>query len=245
MDYGLRPSHSTYAVIDLYYIGGRHDLTWPILHQGGTVHVRRSGNFDATSVVEYVIEHGITHMLWVPTMLYEILRVPGLAERDTSKLEMIMSGGAPVPRATIEEAEAAIQAQWAAEKPAASVEAKVEVVVRNSKAAYLITENIRSGDYVVRVAWPAPPVGRGGHVAVQRFAQVVAEAFQIDLDQLVRNFLFRQDNPCPVSIGSAVGRIESHVAHLHLEDLLIILVRLWQCRENSWLSYSRSGASFS
>jgi acyl-CoA synthetase (AMP-forming)/AMP-acid ligase II len=107
MDYGLRPSHSTYAVIDLYYIGGRHDLTWPILHQGGTVHVRRSGNFDATSVVEYVIEHGITHMLWVPTMLYEILRVPGLAERDTSKLEMIMSGGAPVPRATIEEAEAA------------------------------------------------------------------------------------------------------------------------------------------
>ena len=44
-DYGLRPEDSTYAIIDLYYIGGRHDFTWPILHQGGTVHIKRSSGF--------------------------------------------------------------------------------------------------------------------------------------------------------------------------------------------------------
>jgi fatty-acyl-CoA synthase len=104
MDYGLRPAHSTYAVIDLYYIGGRHDFTWPVLHQGGTVHIRRSSNFDAGTIIDYVVDHQITHVLWVPTMLYDILRLPGLAERDTSNLKMIMSGGAPLPRSTIEAA---------------------------------------------------------------------------------------------------------------------------------------------
>lgn len=97
MDFGLRPHHSTYAVIDSYYIGGRHNFTWPLLHQGATVHLRRSSGFDAAAVLDYVVEHSITHVLWVPTMLYDILRLSGLAESDTSCLEMIMSGGAPVP----------------------------------------------------------------------------------------------------------------------------------------------------
>src|SRR5581483_8074972 len=30
MDFQLGPQHSTYAIIDLYYIGGRHDFTWAI-----------------------------------------------------------------------------------------------------------------------------------------------------------------------------------------------------------------------
>ena len=49
-----RPEHSTYAIIDLYYIGGRHDFTWAMLHQGGTVHVKRSSGFDAEEVLSYV-----------------------------------------------------------------------------------------------------------------------------------------------------------------------------------------------
>jgi len=39
-------------------------------------------------------------VLWVPTMLYEILRLPRLAEYDTSALRMIMCGGQPVSAAT-------------------------------------------------------------------------------------------------------------------------------------------------
>lgn len=105
MDYGLRPDHSVYVALDLNYIGGRHDFTWALLHQGGTVHLRPSGGFDAAQVVDYTVENKISHVLWVPTMMYDILRVPGLAERDTSALEMIMCGGAPLSAQTVEQAQ--------------------------------------------------------------------------------------------------------------------------------------------
>jgi fatty-acyl-CoA synthase len=95
-DFQLGPQHSSYAIIDQYYIGGRHDFTWPILHQGGTVHVKPSSGFDAREVVRYVAEHRISHVLWVPTMLYEILRLPDLADYDLTALKMIMCGGQPV-----------------------------------------------------------------------------------------------------------------------------------------------------
>jgi fatty-acyl-CoA synthase len=100
IDFRLGPEHSTYAIIDLYYIGGRHAFTWAMLHQGGTVHVKRSSGFDAEEVLSYVERHGVTHVLWVPTMLYDILRLPNLAEHDTSRLQMIMCGGQPVSIAT-------------------------------------------------------------------------------------------------------------------------------------------------
>lgn len=104
MDYRLGPDCSNYVVIDLYYIGGRHDFTWPVLHAGGTVHVKHSSGFDAEEVVKYVAEKGITHVLWVPTMLYDILEVPNLDRLDTSKLRMIMCGGQAVTAATTERA---------------------------------------------------------------------------------------------------------------------------------------------
>lgn len=104
MDYRLGPGDSNYTVIDLYYIGGRHDFTWPILHQGGTVHVKRSSGWDAREVVRYVAEHRITHVLWVPTMLFDILKLEELPELDLSALRAIMCGGAPVSAATAEAA---------------------------------------------------------------------------------------------------------------------------------------------
>lgn len=93
IDYRLGPESSTYAMIDLFYVGGRHDLTWAALHAGGTVHVKPSGGFDARACVKYVCEHRITHVLWVPTMIYEILRIPDLHAFDTRHLRMIMCGG--------------------------------------------------------------------------------------------------------------------------------------------------------
>lgn len=93
IDYRLGPESSTYAMIDLFYVGGRHDLTWATLHAGGTVHVKPSGGFDAQAALAYVCEHAITHVLWVPTMLYDILRIPDLGRFDTRALRMIMCGG--------------------------------------------------------------------------------------------------------------------------------------------------------
>lgn len=107
MDFRLGPRHSNYAIIDLYYIGGRHDFSWPILHQGGTVHIKPSSNFDAAEVVRYVAEQRITHVLWVPTMLHEILALPDLADYDLSHLEMIMCGGQPLSAAATKRAHTA------------------------------------------------------------------------------------------------------------------------------------------
>lgn len=101
MDYGLGPADSTYVMLDLNYIGGRHDYTWALLYQGATVHLRSSSGFDARECIEYIAEHRITHVLWVPTMIYDVLRVPGVAEYDTSALRTIMSGGAPLSREII------------------------------------------------------------------------------------------------------------------------------------------------
>lgn len=93
VDFGMGPRSATYAMIDLFYIGGRHDLTWAALYAGGTVHVKPSGGFDARAALAYVCEHRISHVLWVPTMIYDMLRVPDLAQFDTRSLRMIMCGG--------------------------------------------------------------------------------------------------------------------------------------------------------
>lgn len=107
MDFGLRPEHSNYVMLDLNYIGGRHDFTFALLHQGATVHIRPSGGFDAATALHYIVEHRISHVLWVPTMLYDVLRLPDLPHVDTSHLQMIMCGGAPLSKDTAEQARAA------------------------------------------------------------------------------------------------------------------------------------------
>jgi len=99
VDFRIGPDSSTYTVIDLYYLGGRHDLTWAVLHAGGTVHIKPSGNFDAEQVLRYVCEHRITHVLWVPTMIYDLLRVPCPERFDTRCLQFIMCGGQPLSAA--------------------------------------------------------------------------------------------------------------------------------------------------
>ncbi len=106
VDFGLRPGDSTYVNLDLNYIGGRHDLTLALLQQGGTVHLRRSGGFDAAATLHYLAEHRITHVLWVPTMLHDVLGQAELIDGlDLSSLRMIMCGGAPLSREMILQAQ--------------------------------------------------------------------------------------------------------------------------------------------
>jgi fatty-acyl-CoA synthase len=96
MEFGLRPHHSHYTLVDQYYIGGRHAFVWPLLMQGGTAHVRASSGFDAATVVRYWADHGITHQMVAPTMLYDILRVPELDEADLSALTCVVCAGGPL-----------------------------------------------------------------------------------------------------------------------------------------------------
>ena len=108
IDYGLKPGDSNYVALDLNYIGGRHDFTLPMIQQGGTVHLRPSGGFDPVEVINYLVDHKITHVLWVPTMLHDILKQDELLRSvDTSNLRMIMCGGSPLSEDIITRAQKA------------------------------------------------------------------------------------------------------------------------------------------
>lgn len=96
IDFRVGPESITHTSIDLYYIGGRHDLTWATLHVGGTVHIKESSNFVAEDVLRYVCENQVSHVLWVPTMIYELLRVRAPEQFNTSHLRLIMCGGQPL-----------------------------------------------------------------------------------------------------------------------------------------------------
>lgn len=96
VDFRITSNSITHTSIDLYYIGGRHDLIWATLHAGGTVHIKESSGFVAEDVLRYVSEQRVTHVLWVPTMIYDLLRIPSPERFDTSHLEFIMCGGQPL-----------------------------------------------------------------------------------------------------------------------------------------------------
>jgi fatty-acyl-CoA synthase len=103
LDYGITRHDSTYVTLGSFYIGGRHDFTMSLFHQGGTVHLRRIGNFDPDQVLRYLAEHRISVILLMPTLLYDVHQSPVRHQVDLRSLRMIMSGGAPVPIRTIEQ----------------------------------------------------------------------------------------------------------------------------------------------
>jgi fatty-acyl-CoA synthase len=108
IDFGIHPGDSNYVALDLNYIGGRHDFTMAMLQQGGTVHLRASGGFDAAQILRYLADQQISHVLWVPTMLYDVLQQTELlTDLDTSALKMIMCGGSPLSEEMIRRAQSA------------------------------------------------------------------------------------------------------------------------------------------
>ena len=72
------------------------------LLQGATVHL--ATRFDPAEFLRHVEEHAISWTFMVPTMIYRLLAALGDHERDTSSLETIVYGAAPIARARIEEA---------------------------------------------------------------------------------------------------------------------------------------------
>ncbi|MDA0373016.1 MAG: AMP-binding protein [Planctomycetota bacterium] len=57
--------------------------------------------FDARATLDLFEEHRVTVTNLVPTMLNRVVHEPGAAERDTSSLRLLMSGGAPIAPETV------------------------------------------------------------------------------------------------------------------------------------------------
>ncbi|MEC9152717.1 MAG: AMP-binding protein [Pseudomonadota bacterium] len=82
-----------------------HNGTWitmlPALHHGGKVVIMPK--FDAADFLRLVQDEKVTHTFAVPTQLIVSLEHPEFDSYNTSTLQVILTGGSPLPRTTFDE----------------------------------------------------------------------------------------------------------------------------------------------
>ena len=93
--WGLTGDHKAPLQLPFFHIGGPNIFMAPLVHVGGTT-ILCSG-FDAEETFDLVESAGITHYVAVPTMFQMLQQHPRWNDADFSKLELVISGGAPCP----------------------------------------------------------------------------------------------------------------------------------------------------
>ncbi len=93
--WGINSQHKAALQLPFFHIGGPNIFMVPLVHAGGTT-ILCSG-FDADETFDLVEHSGITHYVGVPTMFQILQQHPRWAAADFSKLELVISGGAPCP----------------------------------------------------------------------------------------------------------------------------------------------------
>jgi len=93
--WGINDKHKAAIQLPFFHIGGPNIFMVPLVHAGGTT-ILCSG-FDPDETFDLVENAGITHYVAVPTMFQMLQEHPKWDHADFSKLELVMSGGAPCP----------------------------------------------------------------------------------------------------------------------------------------------------
>jgi fatty-acyl-CoA synthase len=93
--WGINGQHKAALQLPFFHIGGPNIFMAPLVHAGGTT-ILCSG-FDPDETFDLVERSGITHYVAVPTMFQMLQAHPRWDEADFSKLELVISGGAPCP----------------------------------------------------------------------------------------------------------------------------------------------------
>lgn len=93
--WGINGQHKAALQLPFFHIGGPNIFMVPLVHAGGTT-ILCSG-FDPEETFDLVEHAGITHYVAVPTMFQMLQEHKRWAEADFSKLELVISGGAPCP----------------------------------------------------------------------------------------------------------------------------------------------------
>jgi fatty-acyl-CoA synthase len=93
--WGITGQHKAAIQLPFFHIGGPNIFMVPLVHAGGTS-ILCSG-FDPDETFDLVEHSGITQYVGVPTMFQMLQEHPRWAEADFSRLELVMSGGAPCP----------------------------------------------------------------------------------------------------------------------------------------------------
>ena len=100
VSWGINGHHKAALQLPFFHIGGPHIFMMPMVHAGGTT-ILCSG-FDPDQTFDLVEHSGITHYVAVPTMFQMLQEHPRWEEADFSKLELVISGGAPCPLPVME-----------------------------------------------------------------------------------------------------------------------------------------------
>ncbi len=93
--WGMHGGHKAALQLPFFHIGGPNILMVPLVHAGGTTILCSS--FDPDETFDLVERSGITHYVGVPTMFQMLQEHPRWEAADFSKLELVISGGAPCP----------------------------------------------------------------------------------------------------------------------------------------------------
>jgi len=93
--WGINNQHKAAVQLPFFHIGGPNIFMVPLVHTGGTT-ILCSG-FDVDETFDLVKNAGISHYVAVPTMFQMLQEHPQWNDADFSKLELVISGGAPCP----------------------------------------------------------------------------------------------------------------------------------------------------
>jgi len=93
--WGITADHVAPLQLPFFHIGGPNIFMVPLVHVGGKTILCKA--FDPDETFDLIESGGLTHYVGVPTM-YQILQSnPRWDDADFSKLDLVISGGAPCP----------------------------------------------------------------------------------------------------------------------------------------------------
>jgi fatty-acyl-CoA synthase len=98
--WGISAGHAAPLQLPLFHVGGPNIFMLPLVHVGGTTLLCRE--FDLDQTFDLIAGGRITHFVGVPTMYIMMQQHARWHEADFSRLELVISGGAPCPLPVME-----------------------------------------------------------------------------------------------------------------------------------------------
>ena len=99
VQHGLEPGHRTLGVMPLYHTMGVHSMLAAAAVGGCFV---TQPTWEAEAALELVARERITALYLAPTLFYDLVHHPRLADADTSSVRTIAYAGAPMTSALVE-----------------------------------------------------------------------------------------------------------------------------------------------
>jgi fatty-acyl-CoA synthase len=100
VSWGLTPDDVAVLDAPLFHTGGLNVFTAPLVHVGGTSLVCK--RFDPAQLFDLIRRARVTLYFGVPTMFLMLQQHPDWETADFARLKVVISGGAPCPRAVFE-----------------------------------------------------------------------------------------------------------------------------------------------